>query len=149
MSYKYLKSTKGALQLIFNISEAANLAIHALTYLANNPEMQPVSTGQVAEVLEASENHLSKVFQRLTKAGLVKSIRGPKGGFFLAWEPESITLLEIYEAIDGKLSEGSCLFGQPVCDRNNCVFGDLVSGIQKQVSSHFSQTTLGDLVEKK
>ncbi len=133
--------------MIFNISEAANLAIHALTYLANNPDLQPISTGQVAEALDASDNHLSKVFQRLTKVGLVKSIRGPRGGFYLAWEPGDITLLEIYEAIDGVLGENSCLLDHPSCDRETCVFGDLVSNIQNKVNNHFKNTTLAHLIE--
>ena len=133
--------------MIFKISEAANLGIHALTYLANNPEAQPVSTGLVAEQLDASENHLSKVFQRLTKAGLVKSVRGPSGGFSLAWAPEQITLLEIYEAIDGALKEEACMLGHPACDRSECVFGDLISTIHDKVNDHLSKTTLRDLVE--
>ncbi len=133
--------------MIFNVSEAANLAIHSMTYLANNPDLQPISTGQVAEELEASDNHLSKVFQRLTKVGLVKSIRGPRGGFYLAWEPKDITLLEIYEAIDGVLGKNSCLLGHSSCDRKSCVFGDLVSNVQDQVAIHFSKTTLQDLIE--
>lgn len=132
---------------MFNVSEAANLAIHALTYLANNTDLQPVSTGHVAQALGASNNHLSKVFQRLTKVGLVKSIRGPQGGFYLAWEPKDITLLEIYEAIDGALGTDSCLLGHTSCDRKHCVFGDLVPSIHKQVHQHFSNTTLEDLIE--
>lgn len=133
--------------MIINISEAANLAIHALTYLANNPEQQPVATGIVAQYMGASENHLSKVFQRLTKAGLVKSVRGPHGGFSLAWKPEEITLLEIYEAIDGPLTKTICVLGNTGCDRQNCVFGDLVTNIHDQVEGHFSSTSLADLIE--
>ena len=134
--------------MIINVSEAANLAIHALAYLANHPEEQPVSTGTVAENLQASEAHLSKVFQRLAKVGLVKSIRWPSGGFSLAWEPSAITLQEIYEAIDGPVSKGNCLLNNTECDRKECVFGDLVSSLHKQVDDHFSNTTLADLVEK-
>ena len=135
--------------MIFNLSEAANLAIHALTYIANHKELEPVSTGLVAKELGASENHLSKVFQRLTKAGLVKSVRGPGGGFFLALPPEKITLREIYETIDGTLRRGNCLLNHPKCDRETCVFGGLVSDIQDQVDDHFSNTTLANLIEKK
>ncbi len=134
--------------MIFNFSEAANLAIHALAYLANNPDSQPVSTAQVAQTMGASENHLSKVFQRLTKAGLVKSVRGPTGGFSLAWEPKDITLLEIYEAIDGALQKEACILGHSDCDRKECVFGDLVSSVQHQVDGYLSKTTLLDLIEK-
>jgi Rrf2 family protein len=133
--------------VIINISEAANLAMHALSYIANHQEEAPVSTGHVAKAMEASEAHLSKVFQRLTKVGLVRSIRGPKGGFSLAKEPEEITLLEIYEALDGTLSNQDCLFGHPVCDRNYCVFGDLITNVHDQIDNHFTHTTLADLIE--
>lgn len=134
--------------MIFNISEAANLAIHALTYLAENPKLQPVATRQVASALGASENHLSKVFQRLTKVGLVKPSRGPSGGFSLARDPSKITLLDIYEAIDGPLGKSECLLKHPQCDRKSCVFGDLVTDVYDHVDSHFSKTTLKSLVEK-
>lgn len=133
--------------MIINISEAANLALHAMVYLASNQKATPVSTGHVATQLEASEAHLSKVFQRLTKVGLVKSVRGPKGGFALSWKPSEITLLSIYEAIDGAISNSDCLLGHPACDRRECIFGNLVTEVRKQVDSHFSKTTLADLVE--
>ncbi len=134
--------------MIINISEAANLAMHALTYIVNHPDESPVSTGHVAKAMDASEAHLSKVFQRLTKMGLVKSIRGPKGGFTLAKDPKDITLLEIYEALDGTLSNQDCLFGHPVCDRQYCVFGDLISNVHDQIDDHFTHTTLASLIEK-
>jgi Rrf2 family transcriptional regulator, nitric oxide-sensitive transcriptional repressor len=134
--------------MIFHLSEAANLAIHALNHLASNSDLQPISTIQVAEALGASNNHLSKVFQRLTKVGLVTSIRGPRGGFCLAWDPKDVTLLEIYEAIDGPLGKDSCLLGHEECDRETCVFGGLVTNIQSQVDKYFSNTTLADLIEK-
>jgi Rrf2 family protein len=121
--------------------------MHAMAYLANNLEAGPVSTGHVARTLDASEAHLSKVFQRLTKAGLVKSVRGPKGGFTLAWDPAEITLREIYETIDGALSNGDCLLGNVSCDRSVCIFGDLIAEIQARIDSHFQNTTLADLIE--
>ncbi len=133
--------------MIINVSEAANLAIHALTFIASHRDLEPVSTGLVAKELGASENHLSKVFQRLTKAGLVRSVRGPSGGFGLATPPEEITLLMIYETMDGAFKRESCLLNHAKCDRENCVFGGLVSDIQNQVDEQFSNTTLADLVE--
>jgi len=129
-----------------SISEAANLAIHAMTYLATQKDSQPVTTAQVAQSFGFSENHLSKVFQRLTKAGLVKAIRGPRGGFILAKKPQTITLRRIYETIDGPLTRhGNCLLGEPTCGLQECVFGDLLESLHEQVAEHFSKTTLADL----
>jgi len=132
--------------VILNISEAANLAIHAMTYLASHADEAPVPAGRVARSLEASEAHLSKVLQRLAKTGLVKSLRGPRGGFSLARPPESVNLLEIYEAVDGSLATSDCLFGHRSCDRPGCVFGNLLADVRERVDGHFSTTSLADLV---
>ena len=127
------------------MSEAANLAIHAMGYLASVEPTTAVSTSLVAKQLEASEAHLSKVFQRLNKAGLVKSIRGPKGGFILAKAPHRISLLEIYQVIDGVLKNDTCVLGRKKCEYEACVFGTLITDVQKQFKDHFSNTTLADI----
>jgi Rrf2 family protein len=132
------------------ISEAATLAIHALAYKANQNETKPISTGKVAESFGFSEAHLSKVFQRLNKSGFLRSVRGPRGGFILAKDPKDITLLDIYEAIDGPISRhGPCLLHKKECEFGDCVFGDLLESIPEQIESHFSSTTLADLANKK
>ncbi len=132
------------------ISEAASLAIHALAYLAHENDSKPISTGKVAESFGFSEAHLSKVFQRLNKSGFLKSVRGPQGGFVLAKAPEAITLLNIYEAIDGPISRhGPCLLHKTQCEFGDCVFGDLLESIPKQIEGHLSSTTLGDIAKKR
>ena len=135
--------------MILHISEAANLAIHAMSYLANRDETgEPIPTVEIAGSMNISANHLSKVLQRLGRTGLVKSIRGPRGGFRLAREPEDITLLDIYEAIDGHLPpRGHCLMGTPSCGLSTCIFGGLIEDVHQQVNSHFSATTLAHLIE--
>ena len=136
--------------MILNISEAANLGIHALAYLAKLQEPAPVSTAQVANTLGVSEAHLSKVLQRLTRAGLVRSVRGPRGGFVLAKPPDAITLLETYEAIDGRLQrDETCMLGSRDCSLDSCVFGNLLQNVHAQVDEHFSKTTLADLLDER
>jgi DNA-binding IscR family transcriptional regulator len=61
---------------ILKISEAASLALHTTVILAANPN-RLVSTKKLASQLHASEAHLSKVLQRLEKADIVNSTRGP------------------------------------------------------------------------
>ncbi|MCK4620269.1 MAG: Rrf2 family transcriptional regulator, partial [Desulfobacterales bacterium] len=64
---------------IIKISEAASMAIHAMVFLASESG-RIVPSREIATTLRSSEAHLSKVMQRLAKAGLVSSTRGPKGG---------------------------------------------------------------------
>jgi Rrf2 family protein len=131
--------------VILNISEAANLGIHALAYLARHSSEAPVTTASIAASYGVSEAHLSKVFQRLSKAGLVKSVRGPHGGFKLSRAPGKITLREIYEALDGPLGKNICLLKKSRCGLDRCVLGDLLVDVQKLVSEHLSGTTLAEV----
>lgn len=136
--------------MFLKISDAANLGIHALVYLAEHFEDgRPVATAEAADAFKVSANHLSKVLQRLTRAGLVKSVRGPRGGFVLAKAPEEITLKSIYEAIDGEMhNHTNCLLGSQACDYKHCVFGNLVDDVQQKVAAQFTGVSLADILSR-
>lgn len=129
---------------MLRISDAASLAMHTMAVLARDPERM-MSTHEIAQSLSVSENHLAKVRQRLAKAGLVDATRGPHGGFRLAGNPRDITLLKVYEAIEGEFRPGNCLLGKPACDGRNCILGGLVETVNTKVLEYLSRTTLADL----
>lgn len=129
---------------MLRISEAASLAIHTAVYLAAHPDTL-VSTKEIARVLHASDAHLSKVLQRLARVGLVRSIRGPHGGFALLKPANKITLREVYEAIEGPLSSSVCLLEQPACRQGRCVMGSILRGIYQEIEKYLSKTTVGSL----
>ena len=129
---------------ILKISEAASLALHTAVILATDPD-NLLSNKELASILHASEAHLSKVLQRLDKSGIVKSTRGPKGGFKLTKSGNDITLLEVYEAIDGKLSPSNCLLNECICNRD-CIMGKLLGDLNKQVRDYLATTKLITLI---
>jgi Rrf2 family protein len=131
----------GAMADALNISDAAALALHAMAFLAGQPDRR-FATGEIASELHVSEAHLSKVLQRLAKAGLVKSARGPHGGFVLARPADEIRLLDAYEAIEGPLAESRCILGLPTCGAKRCIFGDLVTGVNARVRDYLTKTKL-------
>jgi Rrf2 family protein len=131
---------------ILKISEASSLAIHGLGLLAAVTD-RPLTTVEIAKVLDVSHAHLAKVFQRLARAGLVRSHRGPKGGFFLGKDAKTTTLLEIFESIDGPIAaEDVCSLSFPHCDASKCVVGRLVSDLTEKVRSVLSESRLSDLI---
>jgi Rrf2 family protein len=132
---------------IIKISDATALALHSLVHLAANPDTS-MTTAEIAKVFEASRHHLAKVHQRLTKAGFLSSYRGPGGGVGLAKDPAEITLLEIYETMEGPMEHRPCLFGKDACPRNDCVLSELLPGLARQVRDYFKQTTLAQLAEE-
>lgn len=131
------------MQSTIKISEACSLALHTMALLAADHDTK-YTTSQIAGILYASDNHLSKVMQRLVKAGLVRSVRGPGGGFTLSRPAGEITLLEIYETIEGPFSRNECLLSKQLCDGKNCLFGDLLERINREVYDHLSNHTLHD-----
>ncbi len=129
---------------ILRISEATSLALHSMAFLASKGEGELVSTRDIAKRLKASEAHLSKVLQRLSRVGLVKAFRGPKGGFALGKAPDQISLLEIYEAVEGQMVTGGCLFDKPICDGVKCIWSDLLARIGKEVKSYLESKRLSE-----
>ena len=129
---------------IIHISDAASIAIHTMAVLAGDSKTV-MRTAQIAEALDVSEAHLAKVLQRLTKAGMVTSERGPKGGFLAAKNADSITLLDIYELIDGPLTEPRCLLNLPVCRGQKCMFGDVLHNTHRKIRQLLDKTKLADV----
>jgi Rrf2 family protein len=127
---------------MLKISDAVNLAFHAMMILATDPDARPMSVSWMAQRLRASDNHLAKVMQRLHKVGLVTSKRGPKGGFTIGRPPATVSLLEVYESIEGPISKRECLLSEPLCDGTCCLLGGLLGTINGQVRTHLANTTL-------
>ena len=128
----------------FKISYATVLAIHAMTYISNHPDRM-VSTKEIAEFHHASESHLSKVMQRLVRAGFIKSIRGPKGGFEVVKEPGEISLLKLYELFEGHLELKKCLLAIQVCGEGECIFGNLLEELYSLFMNYMANTNLNDV----
>ncbi len=128
------------------ISEAASLAFHAMTLLSAEPEKRH-STRDLAKTLCVSEAHLAKVMQRLAKQGLVDSVRGPGGGFRVGLNVDEITLLEVFEAIEGPFQPSNCLLGGALCGGRKCIFGELVRTVNEKVLAYLSETRLGELTD--
>jgi Rrf2 family protein len=129
---------------VLRISEAVGIALHAMGLLAGEPRAV-IRTAQAARLLDVSEAHLSKVLQRLAHAGLVESLRGPKGGFRLARRPRDIRLMDIYVAVDGPMPQCACLLGRQRCLAGGCLLGSLANRVNTQVHEYFTRTRLSDL----
>jgi Rrf2 family protein len=132
----------------FKISDAAALALHAVTMMVQHPDA-PLPTHTIAKALSCSEAHLSKVMQRLVRAGLAVSTRGPKGGFMLAKPEEELNILGVLEAIEGPLSAGGCLLNPQQCDGKECLFGALSTHVNAMVRKELERITAADLRRRK
>jgi len=98
---------------------AAEIAIRAGLYLAGRPpgELSPVH--EIAKATKLPSPYLSKVIQRLSQAGLVRTFRGPGGGIELGKSPEAITLWSLVCATDGPADVNRCALGIGNCSPNH------------------------------
>ncbi len=132
---------------MLKISEGTALALHALAYLTIS-KGQTVSARELAEVIKASEAHMIKICQTMCKADLLASKRGPQGGFYLKCKPAKVTLEDVYTLFNGKMDKGKCLFAVKGCDDQNmqqCLFGDKLMDINRQIIQYFRDTTIADI----
>ena len=83
------------------LSQGVEYAFHSLFYMIDMPTGTTIGIKELAELNKLSETYLSKIFTKLRKAGIVRSIQGAKGGYELAKQAQNISFWDIVEAIEG------------------------------------------------
>jgi len=132
---------------VLRVSERMALGLHAMVLLADAGG--PLSSAALARDLHGSQAHLSKVLERLTSAGLIESRRGPHGGYRLAPKARDVSLLRVYEALEGDPRRDGCVFAGQVCDGAGCIFGDLMGRVRGEVLDALAMTTLAQAVKRR
>jgi Rrf2 family protein len=131
---------------IVHLSEAASLAIHAMVLIAKSDTH--INVNVLSKEMGASRNHLAKVLQQLVKFNYLKSVRGPSGGFVLNMHPSELTILDIYQAIEGKIETPQCPLDRQICPFNKCLMGGMVKNVTDQFKSYFEGQTLEKFVNE-
>lgn len=135
---------------LLRMSEAAALALHAAGFMASRRD-EAHSARALAARFRASEAHMVKVCQKLSRRGLVAARRGPGGGFVLAKNPARIRLLDVYVAIEGPVRLRPCLFRDRQCGGragHECVYGRTVMRFEEGFLRYLRDTTLGAVAAK-
>lgn len=129
-------------------SQTTVYALRAMLYLAERIDTHPVRVDDIATALEVPRNYLSKILHVLARRGLLRSARGPGGGFSLAKSPRRTTLLEIAAHFDD-MSPGRCLLGRPECrDDDPCPAHGQWREVATTLHAFFRDTTLADLARR-
>ncbi len=126
-------------------SQASEYGFRALTHLALHPG-EPIKANEIAGAAAVPPHFLAKILQQLARAGLLKSYRGPTGGFLLARAPEEITLLDIVDALEGITQYKRCAVGLAECsDEMPCPMHESWKALREQVLSYLRDRTVADL----
>lgn len=127
---------------IVTLTEAASIALHGMIIVAKNDNKANVV--QIADLTKSSKHHVAKIFQRLVKDGLLESHRGPSGGFSLKKSPSEITLLEIYESIEGRIEVTSCPHDKHICPFEKCIMDNVTRKMTSDFKDHLKNNTVAD-----
>lgn len=120
------------------ISTKGRYGLRILIDIATHDPDKPRMVRDIAESQQISEKYISRLIIDLRRARLVRSVRGVKGGFFLARSPNEITLLDILETMEGTISIVDCVMAPEKCPRNNIcgvrgIWQRLNDGIREQM----------------
>jgi len=125
---------------IISLSEGASIGIHGIILIARDSESVNVQT--IAKATDTSRHHVAKIMQRLVKEGLLTSHRGPGGGFVLKKKAKDITLLNVYEAIEGKIVATKCPLNKHICPFKKCLMNNITYELTLQFKEYLKSQTV-------
>ena len=131
------------------ISTKGRYALRLMIDLAKNENGDPIRIKDVAERQEISDKYLEQIISILNKAGFVKSIRGPQGGYVLKKKPEDYTVGMILRLTEGSLAPVACVEEEETdCERQKgCVTYPLWKKISAAINEVVDTVTLLDLID--
>ncbi|MBM3739032.1 MAG: Rrf2 family transcriptional regulator [Acidobacteria bacterium] len=124
-------------------SKSSEYAIRAFVYLASTPPGKYAMVKQIAEESDIPSHFLAKILQQLARKGLLKSSKGPTGGFALAQPPAETTLCQIVDTVDGLNDYKRCLGGRTECnDQAPCGLHDSWKHMRSSIIEYLERTSI-------
>lgn len=129
------------------LSTRARYAVMAMVDLAKQETAQAVTLADIAGRQEISLSYLEQLFAQLRRAQLVKSNRGPGGGYRLARVPQQIYIADIVLAVEEPLKTTRCADGTTGCMSNGsqCLAHNLWAELERKIHSYLASVTLTDV----
>jgi Rrf2 family protein len=131
------------------ITRTGEYGLRGLLFLANQPPDKVALISEISKGQNIPEAFLAKIFQRLSKAGLLRSIRGVNGGFSLGKPAHEITMREIIEVLEGPIVLNRCLLREGECEEEKvCPLYPVWEEMQQSILEILDRTTMEDLAKR-
>jgi Rrf2 family transcriptional regulator, cysteine metabolism repressor len=131
------------------VSTKGRYGLRAMMELAMHRTDAPVYLSSIAKRQNISEKYLEQIFTTLQSVGLVRTVRGRKGGYLLTRPPADITLSEIFKALEGPCNLVTCITEPSTCSRTQeCATRELWQMLGDKMEQILSGMTLADLAER-
>lgn len=128
------------------VRKSVAYALHALLYMVRHSTQLPATTATIAKAEGIPPDYLAKIFQQLVKAHFVKAVKSKKRGYVFARPPEEISLLELFEAVEGSSLFDDCFLRHCECGgtTENCRIFSAWANATKRVKEILEETSVAD-----
>ena len=125
--------------------------VRAVLNLAAQKQEQPISISRISKEEDLSPEFLEQIFFKLKKAGVIRSIRGPKGGFILNWKPSEVSIKTILDAVGEPIFPAPCTNGtiDPCPREHKCALAPVWSGFHEVIEKHLDSISLKDIIDNR
>ena len=131
------------------ITRTGEYGLRGLLFLAKQHPEKVTLISEISKDQNIPEAFLAKIFQRLSKVGLLRSIRGANGGFSLGKPAHEITMREIIEALEGPIALNRCLLREGECEEERiCPLYPVWEELQQRILEILERTTIEDLAKR-
>jgi Rrf2 family protein len=131
------------------LTRACSYALHAVAFMAQQKSDKPVASHNIAHARGIPERFLLKVLKPLVSAHVLRSIKGPNGGYKLARSPADISMLEILEAVDGPIHGLATPFSEKSSASLNTKLEDVCKQSADATRKYLGKVRISDLVSAK
>lgn len=128
------------------LTTKGRFAVTAMLDLALNESDRPVTLAAISDRQEISLSYLEQLFSRLRKAGLVKSVRGPGGGYRIALDQKAISVSDIIRAVDEQIDATMCGGNENCMDEKRCMTHELWTALNYKILEYLENVSLAQLV---
>lgn len=130
------------------LSKSCEYAIRAAVYIGyKTSRKEKTGIVEIAEAIASPVHFTGKILQELSRKGVISSLKGPNGGFYID-NPANVYLIDIIRAIDGNALFSACALGLKACsDTRPCPMHEEVKPIRTQLLIEFSKKSLQDFVD--
>ena len=132
------------------LTTKSRYAVMEIVVVAASQTTRPIKLADISNKQTIPLNYLEQIFLKLKKADIVRSVKGPGGGYFLNIPSESLNIIEIIDAVEENTKMTRCSVDK-TCRKNGakCMTHDLWKGLGNQIRNYFSSISVADVMSGK
>jgi Rrf2 family protein len=134
---------------MLRLSTKGQYGVRAMFEIAKGYPVNPITIKEISHAQDVSVSYLEQILNRLRKAGLISSVKGPGGGYVLTRQPSDISIGQILRELEGPVAITACQDPAAGCERvDGCVTSLLWRALGEKIEGFLDSMNLGDLLRQ-